>query len=659
MVDRMILSKVRFTFIVFALSVVPQLFAASSADIAITVSILVPNPDVIYTYPSANSSLIAVSTNILIRFDKTMNISSSNAFSIKPVIAGNFIWRSNTLKNDTLVFTPSSQLSFNTVYTCVVATNAHDSGGNRLSAETNFWFRTMLENIPPSIIFTYPANGFVNIPATTNMIIKFSEAMNTIINPLIIRPSVPGNVNWTSSNTVIFSPLSALPNITVFTLTVRTNARDLAGNKMANASNVIFTTSADVTPPGPVNNLSIVSQDAMNQLAWNNPADLDFSGVLILSKSLSYPSSPPISGVSYSTGAMLGDGKIIYNNSGVSFNHLNLTNFKSYYYKAYARDAYNNYSIARSNHGTPFDLTPPSPIQNLLLTSYTTSIVLTWLAPSTVDYQGTMLRRSTTGFPLNPTDGTLVANCAGSAGSWNAYTNTGLTASTTYYYTLFAYDEIPNYSSGVSALATAGDVTAPDPVNNFQAEPIQIGILLSWGNPTNLDFRGVMIRYRTDGVFPVSKTDGSLLLSRTGSAGSADSVLHEGLSPGKRYYYSIFAYDNSASSNFSVPQTREQEYSKPVENYFSVRPNSLREGENDSVLILVRLPETRNIKLAAYTLAGELVEKIYEGACAECQYTWPDPNRKSLSLVTGVYFIRLQGEKSLNEVRIVYVLRKK
>ena len=46
------------------------------------------------------------------------------------------------------------------------------------------------------------------------------------------------------------------------------------------------------------------------------------------------------------------------------------------------------------------------------------------------------------------------------------------------------------------------DTTAPGDVANFNATPGPAQITLTWTNPTDTDFAGVMIRYRTDGTNP-------------------------------------------------------------------------------------------------------------------------------------------------------------
>ncbi len=54
----------------------------------------------------------------------------------------------------------------------------------------------------------------------------------------------------------------------------------------------------------------------------------------------------------------------------------------------------------------------------------------------------------------------------------------------------------PNFTFTTKAL----DTTPPNDVTNFTAIPSNGRVSLNWTNPTDADFKGVMLRYRTDGI---------------------------------------------------------------------------------------------------------------------------------------------------------------
>jgi len=167
------------------------------------------------------------------------------------------------------------------------------------------------------------------------------------------------------------------------------------------------------------------------------------------------------------------------------------------------------------------------------------SAVVTWQtnkpADSQVEY-GTTTAYGT----LTTLDSTRVAS--------HSQTLTSLQPATTYQFRVRSKDEggssllSANFSFTTTSLA---DTTPPGDVTQFTAIPGNSQASLSWTNPTDADFKGVMLRYRTDGVYPASKTDGVLAADRPSVAGAKDYFDHLSLTNGVTYYYSGFTYDTN------------------------------------------------------------------------------------------------------------------
>jgi hypothetical protein len=85
------------------------------------------------------------------------------------------------------------------------------------------------------------------------------------------------------------------------------------------------------------------------------------------------------------------------------------------------------------------------------------------------------------------------------------------------------------------------DAAPPSPVTNFRAASGDRVISLSWINPTDADFIGTKILYKTTG-YPTSTTDGIVVYD-----GSGTGCQHTGRTNGTRYYYSAFTYDGFAN----------------------------------------------------------------------------------------------------------------
>ena len=110
-----------------------------------------------------------------------------------------------------------------------------------------------------------------------------------------------------------------------------------------------------------------------------------------------------------------------------------------------------------------------------------------------------------------------------------------LTAGTTYNYRIRSKDAggSVTVSSNFTFTTQQGtDTTPPGDVTNFTAVPGNTVVNLNWTNPTDSDYKGVMIRYRTDGTYPTSNTDGMLAMDRTEVAGSNDYFVHSGFRMG-------------------------------------------------------------------------------------------------------------------------------
>ena len=198
------------------------------------------------------------------------------------------------------------------------------------------------------------------------------------------------------------------------------------------------------------------------------------------------------------------------------------------------------------------DAVPPGPVTGFTATAGEAQTTLAWTNPSTADFTATMIRYKTTGYPASPTDGTLVVNKANTPGSNDSYVHTGLTYGLTYYYAAFAHDLSNNYSSAVTAHASPLDTTPPGPVTSFTATPSNGRVTLAWVNPSDADFKGTRIRYKTTG-FPTSPTNGILLADLANTPGSHAQYVHNGLTNGVTYYYAAFAHDGVP--NYAVAAT--------------------------------------------------------------------------------------------------------
>lgn len=138
-------------------------------------------------------------------------------------------------------------------------------------------------------------------------------------------------------------------------------------------------------------------------------------------------------------------------------------------------------------------------------------------------------------------------------GEAESYNVTGLSDHTTWWFCVVAIDDAGLSSTwSNSPFALTSDETPPAPVSNFAATPLYVPngreIQLTWTNPTDDDFRGVVIVYSSGSIsdftpaaganYSVGDYNGCIL-----STGPATSYIHSGLVPQVEYFYTAYAYD--------------------------------------------------------------------------------------------------------------------
>ncbi|HNZ84193.1 MAG TPA: fibronectin type III domain-containing protein [Candidatus Pacearchaeota archaeon] len=110
---------------------------------------------------------------------------------------------------------------------------------------------------------------------------------------------------------------------------------------------------------------------------------------------------------------------------------------------------------------------------------------------------------------------------------------------TDYYFSIYCSNSDGSAQSSGYQFSTLEnpDIIPPQNVSGFKTVKTDSGMELSWGNPTDLDFQGVIVR-RSDVFFPTDKNQGILVYQ-----GKDAIFLDTGLQEGKTYYYAVFSYD--------------------------------------------------------------------------------------------------------------------
>ena len=212
-------------------------------------------PTVLSVIPANNATSVATSIHPSATFSEAMNSATINTTTFTLMQGSTTVAGTIAYSGTTATFTPTSAMAANTVYTGTITTGAKDVAGNAIASNYTWSFTTaaavVTDVTPPTVLSTVPANNATSIATNIHPAVTFSEAMNsTTINSTNFTlkqgsTAVAGTVAY-SGTTATFTPSSALAANTVYTGTITTGAKDVAGNAIASNYTWSFTTAPAV-----------------------------------------------------------------------------------------------------------------------------------------------------------------------------------------------------------------------------------------------------------------------------------------------------------------------------------------------------------------------------------------------------------------------------
>jgi large repetitive protein len=213
-----------------------------------------------------------------------------------------------------------------------------------------------------------------------------------------------------------------------------------------------------------------------------------------------------------------------------TFSSSGLTAGQLYYFRVYAYNANGNSEYSNEASAAPYAVKVPS---NVTATATsTTAINVTWTDNST-DETGFSIERKTGDSGTWAEIGTVGANVT-------AFSNSGLTLNTTYYYRLRAFNALGYSSYSNQASATTFAVVAPSTLTATPITDTQINI--AWTD-NSTDETGFRIERKTGsaGTWAEITTVGA----------NVTAYANTGLAAGTNYYYRVRAYNATGNSAYS------------------------------------------------------------------------------------------------------------
>jgi len=279
-------------------------------------------PAVISVIPLKNAISVAVTIQPAVTFSEVMKASTIDTASFTLKQGTTIIKGSVSYSDKTASFTPAENLIAGLVYTGTIKKGAKNEAGISLKSNYNWSFTTAgsaVDVTAPTVISVVPANNSTSVALNGKATIVFSKAMDpSTINATTVSLTqgtvvIAGTVAY-SGTTAIFTPASSLEANTVYTGTVSTGAKDLAGNAIAVSTVWNFTTAGVVIPGvlGAVNlgaaaNYVILAKTAVSNVATSavtgdiglSPAATSYITGFALVNSTGYATSSQVVGKVY------------------------------------------------------------------------------------------------------------------------------------------------------------------------------------------------------------------------------------------------------------------------------------------------------------------------------------------------------------------------
>jgi len=182
-------------------------------------------PNIVSTSPTNGELNVPLAANIVVTFSEEMDTPTVTA-TLTPNVAGGLTpgW---SLFNTVLTLTHATPFTLCQSYRVDIA--GKDLDGNDLVPPTTWTFNALCDK--PFILTTSPADGAQQVRQMADIVITFSEAMNTGTVTYPIVPSIPLGFAWNPGNTVLtLNHTVAFTSGTSYQVTVA--GQDLDGNAL-------------------------------------------------------------------------------------------------------------------------------------------------------------------------------------------------------------------------------------------------------------------------------------------------------------------------------------------------------------------------------------------------------------------------------------------
>ena len=212
-------------------------------------------PTVSSSSPANTDTGVTTNGSLTATFSETMNAATITTTTFTVMQGSTAIPGAVTYVGTVATFDPTSDLADSTLYTVTVTTGVQDLAGNALAVNKTWSFTTGAtpDTTAPTVSSTVPADTATSVTTNGSLTATFSEVMDaatittTTFTLMQGSTAVPGAVTYVGT-VATFDPTSDLADSTLYTATVTTEVKDLAGNALAANKTWSFTTAAGPIP---------------------------------------------------------------------------------------------------------------------------------------------------------------------------------------------------------------------------------------------------------------------------------------------------------------------------------------------------------------------------------------------------------------------------
>jgi hypothetical protein len=245
-------------------------------------------PEVVSTNPANISVGVSLNKTIDATFNEVIEASSINAVTFIVTKGTTPVAGVITYSGTTATFSPTANLTPNTLYNGRITTGVRDPAGNALISDYVWSFTTGAgpDLTAPTVTITDPMNAAIDVALNKKVSATFSEVMDslsattnfTLANTTLGGTAVAGSVTYTGT-TAVFTPSANLSANTTYTGTITTGAKDVVGNTLISDYVWSFTTGTISDVISPVL-LTTVPTNGATGVAFNTKVSATFNEVM-------------------------------------------------------------------------------------------------------------------------------------------------------------------------------------------------------------------------------------------------------------------------------------------------------------------------------------------------------------------------------------------